>query len=151
MIEPHYKSLWTHVNFNFNQLLMYIEKFSPLPGFEPGTKPICYQLSYPGLDISYEIKNWNNDSQFTWRAKEVAFVWLGLLGFKIKFRTFWSPKFSFFMFVVSCDFCTYIFFCLAFCIFFHRCQQYLKQLLSTPIHPLNHPRRTVHFSDPPDK
>ena len=36
------------------QLLIFIEKFSPLLGFEPkdlpSTKPICYQLSYPGLD-----------------------------------------------------------------------------------------------------
>ena len=32
------------------QLLIFTEKFSPLPGFEPGTKPICYQLSYPRLD-----------------------------------------------------------------------------------------------------
>ena len=34
--------------------IIFIEKFSPLTGFEPGTspgtKPICYQLSYPGLD-----------------------------------------------------------------------------------------------------
>ena len=34
------------------QLLIFIEKFLPLPGLEPlpSTKSICYQLSYPGLD-----------------------------------------------------------------------------------------------------
>ena len=40
---------------------IFIEKLSPLPGFKtwdlPGTKPICYQLSYPGLDkmLEYSI------------------------------------------------------------------------------------------------
>ena len=37
------------------QLLVFIEKFSPFAGIWtqdlPGTKPIYYQLSYPGLDI----------------------------------------------------------------------------------------------------
>ena len=36
------------------QLLIFTEKLSPLPGFEPGdlpgTKLICCQLSYPGLE-----------------------------------------------------------------------------------------------------
>ena len=37
--------------FECNQLLNFIEKLSPLPGFEPGTSPVpSYQLRYPGLD-----------------------------------------------------------------------------------------------------
>ena len=32
------------------RIIILIAKFSPLPGFESGTKPICFQLSYPGLD-----------------------------------------------------------------------------------------------------
>ena len=32
------------------QLLIFTEKISPLPGFEPGTSPVPSQLSYPGLD-----------------------------------------------------------------------------------------------------
>ena len=40
------------------QLLLFTEKFSPLPWFEPGTKPICYQLSHPGLDRSQQVFKW---------------------------------------------------------------------------------------------
>ena len=45
----------------FNYLFSFL-KFLPLPGFEPGTSPvpnpICYQLSYPGLDISNVVTLW---------------------------------------------------------------------------------------------
>ena len=50
---------WTEICIQIwiNQLLILIEKLSPLPGFGiwtsdlPCTKPMRYQLSYPGLEL----------------------------------------------------------------------------------------------------
>ena len=47
--------LYICIQIQIIQLLLFTEKFLPLQGFEPGrdlpgTKPICYQFSYPGLD-----------------------------------------------------------------------------------------------------
>ena len=33
-------SIYTVFKFKFNQLLIFIEKFLPLPGFEPGMAPV---------------------------------------------------------------------------------------------------------------
>ena len=47
-----------------DQLLIFTKKFSPLPGFEPGTKLICYQLNYPGLDKETDYKCKYNTIQY---------------------------------------------------------------------------------------
>ena len=46
------ETISTKSTINVLGLIFFTEKFSPLlglePGDHPGTKPICYQLSYPG-------------------------------------------------------------------------------------------------------
>ena len=48
--------LYIHIQIQINQLLIFIEKLSPLPGFEPRTSQVPSQLGHPGLDLKLNIK-----------------------------------------------------------------------------------------------
>ena len=43
--------LYICIQIQINQLLIFTEKFSPLPGFEPGTDMLPIELSWLGFNI----------------------------------------------------------------------------------------------------
>ena len=58
----------TRIEIRTIQLLIVTEKFFPRiwTGDLPGTKPMCYQLSYPGLDMSL-LYLWYIANEVVWQ------------------------------------------------------------------------------------